>query len=221
MSAFRLVRFAPSLIKAAPHPRARANLSTRSHENAFLVVNSLGLDRTGIVSEVSKLVTDAGGNVGESHASKVGTYFSLTLSIHVPRENLGKLQNSLAGLTGMSTNCIEAERDPNVVKIEPSVGYSGRFVLEGVDDLGLVHKVTSLLAKYHLSIDTMETSDEIAPHGGTTLFRIDGIATGPNPLPKSFEPDGIREELGALGDSLNVDITLKDNITRRRVGWRS
>ena len=97
----------------------------------------------------------------------------------------------------------------------------GRFVLEGVDDLGLVHKVTSLLAKYHLSIDTMETSDEIAPHGGTTLFRIDGIATGPNPLPKSFEPDGIREELGALGDSLNVDITLKDNITRRRVGWRS
>lgn len=207
----------PFLNQPASSLAPKAFFST-THDKTYLIINSLGIDRTGIVSDLSKLVTDAGGNVGESQAAKVGNHFSLTMLISVPTEKKDSLQASLESLSGMTTHCIESESDPTATQIKPSIAYSGRFVLEGADDPGLVHKVTTILAKHNLSIDTMETSDEIAPYGGTTLFRIDGIATALNPLPKSFDPDGIRDELADLGNNLNCDITLDDNVTRKSRG---
>ena len=170
------------------------------------------------MSELSKVVSDAGGNVGESQAAKVGNHFSLTMLVSVPAEKSKSLQSQLQNLSGMNTHCIETDGDPNAVQVRPSIAYSGRFVLEGADDVSLVHKVTSVLAKHNLSIDTMETADEIAPHGAAQLFKIDGICTALAPLPKSFDSDVIREELFELGNSLNCDITLEDNVTRKKRG---
>jgi glycine cleavage system transcriptional repressor len=82
--------------------------------------------------------------------------------------------------------------------------------LEGASYPGIVYNVTSLLAKHGLNIDTMGTVEEIAPHGGTHLFRMKGVAHAFDPLPKSFSSDKIRDELRELGDSLNCDITLED-----------
>ena len=163
-------------------------------------------------------MTDAGGNVGESQAAKVGNHFSLTMLVSVPSDNSESLQYQLQNLSGMNTHCIASDVDPNAVQVRPSIAYSGRFVLEGADDPGLVHKVTSVLAKNNLSIDSMETADEIAPHGAAQLFKIDGICTAIAPLPKSFDSDAIREELSELGNSLNCDITLEDNVTRKKRG---
>lgn len=87
---------------------------------------------------------------------------------------------------------------------------SGQFELEGASYPGIVHRVTSLLANHGLSIDTMGTCEEIAPHGGTSLFRMKGIAHVYGNLPKSFNSSRIREELLELGDDLNCDLTLTD-----------
>lgn len=80
--------------------------------------------------------------------------------------------------------------------------------MEGASYPGLVHKYTSLLAKHGLSIDTMGTTEEIAPHGGTSLFRMKGIAHAFEPLPKTFDSEQIQEELQELGESLNCDLSL-------------
>jgi len=72
--------------------------------------------------------------------------------------------------------------------------------------------MTSALAKHGLSIEKMATDQEIAPHGGTVLFRMRGVASAWEPLPKSFDIVQIREELRALGDSLNCEVTLEDAV---------
>jgi len=92
----------------------------------------------------------------------------------------------------------------------PIILDSGKFELEGASYPGIVHKVTSLLTKHGLNIDTMGTTEEIAPHGGTSLFRMKGIAHVFEPLPKTFDSSKIREELQVLGDDLNCDLTLQD-----------
>eukprot|EP00978_Attheya_sp_CCMP212_P034538 scaffold145101_cov59-Attheya_sp.AAC.1 len=191
-------------------------------KKTHLMINTLGPDRLGIVSGMTKLVTDVGGSVGESQATKLGSYFSLTMQVSVPSKAAAEdLKQSLAdeSKTGMmtSTHSVETD-DPKAVQVvvSPSVGgYSGRFVLSGADQPGHVHKVTSLLVKHGLSIDTMDTSEEEAPFGGTTLYHIDGIVTKPAPLAKGFHPDAVREDLEALGDSLNCDMSLEDNVGRK------
>ena len=87
---------------------------------------------------------------------------------------------------------------------------SAQFTLEGADHPGIVHRVTAILSKNGVSIHKMETSDEIAPHGGTTLFKMRGIATVAEPLPASFNPSKIEDELSALGDQMNCDIALEE-----------
>lgn len=196
-----------------------ATFST-SADKTNLVVNALGTNRVGIVSDISKIVTNSGGNVGESQAAKVGSYFSLTMLLTVPTKNVTDLNNQLTNMEGMNINTLETDTNANSFEVKYGIGYSGRFSLEGIDDPGLVHKITSILSGYGLSIDTMETHEEIAPYGGTTLFNIEGIVTAPKPLPKSFNTAEIAKALSEAGDKLNCDVTLEDNVKRKdRPNW--
>jgi hypothetical protein len=56
----------------------------------------------------------------------------------------------------------------------------------------------------------MHTDQEIAPHGGTVLFRMRGIVQAAAPLGKTFDAHRIRNELRALGDDLNCEVDLID-----------
>ena len=56
----------------------------------------------------------------------------------------------------------------------------------------------------------METSDEIAPHGGTTLFKMVGLAHAYEPLATGFDIDKIKSDLHQLGNELNCDIDMVD-----------
>ena len=90
----------------------------------------------------------------------------------------------------------------------PPPADKGKFTLEGADHPGIVHKITSALASHGLSIDTMHTAQEIAPHGGAVLFKMHGIVTAGAPLAAGFDADKIRQNLEAIGDELNCDVTL-------------
>lgn len=82
--------------------------------------------------------------------------------------------------------------------------------MEGADHPGIVHKVTSILSQNGLNIDKMETTDEIAPHGGTTLFKMHGIAHAYRPLSAGFDVNKIKDQLSTLGDEMNCDIYMQD-----------
>jgi len=56
----------------------------------------------------------------------------------------------------------------------------------------------------------LETSEEDAPFGGSTLFHMEGIASSPAPLANGFSIDNIREELRDVADKLNCDIEILD-----------
>jgi len=58
-----------------------------------LIINAAGADRVGIVSDVTGLVIEAGGNVGESVAGRLGPdYFSLMMLVSVPSDQRDALQ---------------------------------------------------------------------------------------------------------------------------------
>jgi glycine cleavage system transcriptional repressor len=82
--------------------------------------------------------------------------------------------------------------------------------LVGADHPGIVHRITTALAQAGLSIDRLETDQEIAPHGGSVLFKMRGIAIALAPLPKHFDIHKIKQDLSELGDSLNCDVVLED-----------
>jgi len=176
-------------------------------EKEFIVVSAVGTDRRGIVSDITKIVVDKGGNVGESQAAKLGSHFGLSMLISIPKRESEALQASLTSLPGLATSCF-VTGDPRAVTVTPNVGYSGRFTLTGADNPGIVHRVTTIISNHHLHIDKMETSEENAPYGGTSLFQMECIATAMSPLASGFNAEAIKDELQNLGNMMNCDITL-------------
>ncbi len=109
-------------------------------EPKFLVINAVGLDRPGIVSDITKLVVDQGGNVGESQASRLGSHFGLMMLVEIPNEKSEALQNAVKEMKDMNTTCYDTG-DPNTVQVTPENGYTGEFILRGADNLGKVKSI--------------------------------------------------------------------------------
>jgi glycine cleavage system transcriptional repressor len=178
-----------------------------------LIINAVGVDRVGIVSDMTKEVTDVGGNVGESQAARLGKHFSLMMLVQVPSDQVSTLQDRLAQMKGLTaTACLTTDDndDSGGGNVTPEVGYRGRLTLEGADNPGIVHRVTKILSSHGLNIDKLETSDELAPGGSTVLFRMRGVAHAYVPLASGFDVGRVRQDLADLADALNCDIALED-----------
>lgn len=76
---------------------------------AYLIVNAVGKDRLGIVSDISKHVTEIGGNVGESQAAKLGNHFSMMMLVNVPADQKSILEDRLKTLDGLKAAVFETE----------------------------------------------------------------------------------------------------------------
>jgi glycine cleavage system transcriptional repressor len=175
-----------------------------------VVIHSIGKDRPGIVADVTRIVTDKGGNVGESRAQLLGGHFSLMMLVEIAEKEVKTLEEQLgSGVAGMKTECFEADDQKNAT-VAPTIAFAGRFKLSGADNPGIVHKLTSVLAHHCLTIGNMKTEHESCPFGGTELFTMEGRALGYEPLASGFEMGKVRDELMELGESLNCDIEFDD-----------
>lgn len=179
-----------------------------------LIINAVGTDRLGIVHDMTKEVIDAGGNVGASQATKLGKYFSLMMLVDMPESAVKGLEENLQAMEDLSASVCVAKDDGGSTAaasaLSDKIGYKGALSLEGADHPGIVHKVTKILSSNGLNIDSLETTDELAPGGGAVLFRMIGITHAYEPLSAGFDVEKIKQELTHLGDSLNCDIELMD-----------
>lgn len=192
--------------------RTFTRLFSSSNEKKQVIINALGNDRIGIVSDMTREVLHNGGRVRESQALKLGSHFSITMLVTVPQHNADLLRSSLTNIEGLTTHLTEAPIETHTPP-PSAIGYSGRFTLRGCDNTGIVHKVTTLLNKYGLSIETMGSLDEQKQTTCPTLFHFDGIVTSLHPLGNGSR-DAMRKELLILADTFNCDIDLEDNVQK-------
>lgn len=196
-----------------PVARSFSSTTVRSSNQhpTKLVINAVGTDRLGIVHDMTKEVIDAGGNVGASQATRLGDYFSLMMLVEVPEAAVEGLEKNLQAMKDLSASvCVAKDSSNSTAASLDTIGYKGALTLEGADNPGIVHRVTKILSSNGLNIDSLETMDELAPEGGTVLFRMIGITHAYEPLSAGFDVGKIKQELTDLGDDLNCDIDLID-----------
>jgi len=217
-------RLRSSTDDAAHSYSSTATPSSSTQTTQTLLINAVGLDRVGIVHEMTKEVIQVGGNVGSSQAAKLGNYFSFMMLVHVPPapptattptdatttavSAVETLTKNLQNIQDLSVIVANATATSTSTSATTTIGYKGRLTLEGADNPGIVNKVTKILSNNGLNIHTLETSDEVAPHGGTVLFRMKGTAHAYEPLSSGFNATKMKQELSDLGDALNCDIEL-------------
>ena len=102
------------------------------------------------------------------------------------------------------------EHSTTTINLHDIQSVAGHFKLSGADNPGIVHKLTSALARNSLTIGSMQTFQEEAPFGGTELFTMEGKAVAYQPLASNFDWKKIKEELVEMGESMNCDVEFSD-----------
>lgn len=163
----------------------------------------MGVDRLGLVNELSQIVMDMGGGIDDSRMSLLGGEFAIILLVSGNETAISAMETSLvdkvaeSGLMAMvkATNVREASADTAPYEVE----------VLSMDETGIVHRVTQFFASREINIESLESDTYPAPHTGAPMFSLKMIVG----LPLNADSGQIRREFLDLCEDLYIDASLE------------
>ncbi|MBC7415879.1 MAG: formyl transferase [Herminiimonas sp.] len=168
-----------------------------------LIVSIVGADRHGIVSSLAERAQRFGANWAASRMTRIAGEFAGTVHFEVPRESADALAESLRQLASSGLQVVIARSDGATV---PSSMRSVELELVGEDRVGIVSKLTGILAERSVSIENIHTEILRSSVSGKQTFRIGAHLL----VPAKLSVDSLRQELGALASEMMLDIALDE-----------
>ena len=167
------------------------------------IMTAFGKDRPGIVAEISEIIFENHCSLEDSNMGRLADEFTLILLLSGQGEDL---QDRL------SRDCKRLEREKDIyVFIRPLdfhhtevVNENGTHTIEveGVDQAGIVYKVSKLLAQEKINIETLRSKKKFSPNSGTAMYSMSINAK----VPQQSKIETIEDSLDELANELNVDI---------------
>jgi glycine cleavage system regulatory protein len=168
---------------------------------ATLVLTAIGDDRPGLVTALSDLVTEHGGNWERSQMAELAGKFAGVVLVTVPDPRADDLISALATLRDRGLLDVRAER---AAPTEPHHGAPLLLELVGSDRPGIVREISRALASCGVSIDELSTTTRDAPMAGGTLFEAHASLS----LPAGVDAADVQAALEAVANELMVDLTV-------------
>ena len=174
----------------------------------YFILSAIGKDRPGIVSDVSEVIYECGGNIEDSSMSLLRNYFAILILFSTEREEVNQRLSSgfqhleqEKNLTVFYSPITLAEAHPKPKE------QADRFKIttSGVDHAGIVFRVCRLLADQGINIIDMETRCALSAESGTPLFEMEMDID----VPHSLSEQDLREDLHRLANGLMIDLVLR------------
>ena len=144
-----------------------------------LIISAVGSDRSGIVSEISGVITSHGGNIEKSRMTRLGSDFTIIMLVMVDSKWEESLLVALQAIKELSITTKSME--PNTVitgeNYQVTAGENCQISLRGADNEGIVKVLSKYLAGKFINILEMETHFSNAPVTGTPLFNLKAITS--------------------------------------------
>jgi len=171
----------------------------------YLVLSGMGPDKKGIARSISEAAFNSGCSIEDSRMVKLGGEFAILVLItgdEAAVEAFSGRRKALEAETGLALAMRPTTARPEETR-EQILPF--RVQVVGMDQTGIVFRVTNLLVRHGVNISSLETESHHAPVSGTPIFRMSLIAEVPAPVSVRT----LREELGELCDEMNMDYSLE------------
>lgn len=127
------------------------------------VISIMSRDRVGIVYEVSKAISDLGGNIADVRQSVLCGYFTMILLAAFPPEITRRdIERKLAEVDSQSETAIEAAvKQVKAIALEsfsPKPDSAYVLTATGADQIGLVATVSHFCARHNINILDLSTT---------------------------------------------------------------
>ena len=165
-----------------------------------LVITLNGDDRSGIVEAISRIIVQHQGEWVESRMANLSGKFAGILLANLPEQQSEDFKTALKSSVQDLNITIESV-DSNRVEAQQKC-Y--RLDLVGQDRPGIIHRISSLLAKNGATVEDLESEVIDASMSGEKLFKASiTLALAPG-----YSIDALGEALEQLANELIVDIEL-------------
>ena len=192
----------PAFATKAPMIRKSVVLTEEASPTVTsLIVSIMGPDRHGIVSLLADRAQRFGANWAASRMTRLVSEFAGTVHFEVPRENADALATALRELASSGLQVVIGRSDGANV---PDSVRAVELELVGEDRLGIVSKLTKILAERGISIENLHTEIIRTGVSGIQTFKIQAHLL----VPAAMSVDVLRLELGTLASEMMVDIAL-------------
>lgn len=166
-------------------------------------------DRPGVVAAISQVVYENGCNLEDSAMTSLADEFAMILLVApLSGNNFQELEDRLV------QECRRLEREQGITafirSVEPGTerpaGDLGlkKITVEGLDQAGIVYKVSRFMADQNINIATLNTQMVPSPESGAALYHMELTVQ----IPNNLNLDDVETGLATIGDELNVDITI-------------
>ncbi len=165
-----------------------------------VVISVLGEDSPGLVEKLSKLIVSYDGEWVESRMASLAGKFAGILRVDIPEKNIQAFEQALTQKASLGLKVIFEACNP----LNKSTELEFRIELIGQDQPGIVHRISSELAKLNASVDELHTEVIEASMSGEHLFKAE-LNVHVSDQTSSAK---IRQVLEDLANELIVDIEL-------------
>jgi glycine cleavage system regulatory protein len=166
-----------------------------------LVMTIISPDRTGLVESVARVVAGHGGNWLESRMCRLGGEFAGILRVELPAENKSALLAALQQLQAGGLQIILRESAAPV-----TAGRQTRLEVVGADRPGIVHEITSALARAGVNVEEFSSEIASAPMSGEPLFKAEARLR----LPEGCNCSALKADLEKIAADLLVDVSFAE-----------
>ena len=168
-----------------------------------IAVSAIGTDRTGLVHELTKVISDCGGNISESRMASLGSEFAMVLLVAGNWHSLAKLETELKKLGDAAGLTIHLRRtEPRAARTD-QLPYSIDAVC--LDQSGVVSAIAGFCSSRGIDIAEVATRSYPAAHTGAQMFSVQMVVNVPSRLHLAH----LREEFMEFCDSMNLDAILE------------
>ena len=168
--------------------------------NKNIILSVIGPDKPGIVSDISEMIKNHAGNIDKSRMVKLGDYFTIMVLISINDDHLTNLNKKLNNYSNYEILIHElstiSHKDDDI---------SHTIHLNGIDNEGLVYKITNELAKLDINIEELETNISNAPMSGISLFSLVAKVSH-----AKLDYNILKEKMNNLASELDVNISIEN-----------
>jgi len=165
----------------------------------LLAITAIGADRTGLVLDLSKAISAAGGSILQSRMTTLGQEFAVLVLVSANWHAIKKVQDALAELQQHSDLTITLRETEQRESSTPASPYNVDVV--AIDEEGIVVGLADFFAARGIEIVDLNTRQYNAAHTGAAMFAIQ-MAIG---VPATVHLATLREEFHQFCEEHNLD----------------
>ena len=174
------------------------------------IMTAFGKDRLGFVADVSRVIYENGCSLEDSTMTNLSDEFAMIFLV----EGEDSDSASVRLLDRLTQECRRLEMEKGISAFVRPITAEGpsrkdtvsrqSLHVEGLDQAGIVYKISRFLADHRINITHFESRSEPSPQTGAAMYIIHLTIE----IPREVDLQQLEEGLSEISNELNVDISL-------------